>query len=63
MKKIIFALLLLFALKSATAQTTWTWQNPLPQGNSLADIEFINANTAVAVGDGGTIDLLHHKNA
>ncbi len=31
------------------------WQNPLPQGNSLNDIEVIDAVTAVAVGDHGTI--------
>jgi len=33
----------------------WEWQNPLPQGNSLSDIAFFDANTGVAVGSYGTI--------
>jgi len=33
----------------------WTWQNPLPQGNTLRDVFFVNAQTGWAVGDAGTI--------
>jgi len=33
----------------------WHWQNPLPQGNTLNDVEFLDANTIVAVGDNGTV--------
>jgi photosystem II stability/assembly factor-like uncharacterized protein len=33
----------------------WQWQNPLPQGNNLASVRFVDDNTAFAVGDGGTI--------
>jgi photosystem II stability/assembly factor-like uncharacterized protein len=34
---------------------TWQWQNPLPQGNTLNDAHFIDANNGWAVGNGGTI--------
>ena len=37
------------------AQLQWTWQNPLPQGNTLKDLCIIDENTAVAVGYCGTI--------
>jgi photosystem II stability/assembly factor-like uncharacterized protein len=33
----------------------WTWLNPLPQGNTLTDIQFISETTGYAVGDGGTV--------
>ena len=33
----------------------WTWQNPLPQGNGLLDIFFVDAQTGWAVGATGTI--------
>ena len=33
----------------------WFWQNPLPQGNTLEDVTFIGSDTAVAVGNFGTI--------
>lgn len=33
----------------------WVWQNPLPQGNTLQDVAFINASTGFAVGSRGTI--------
>ena len=33
----------------------WFWQNPLPQGNSLYSIFFINSDTGWAVGEAGTI--------
>ncbi|MEE9269780.1 MAG: YCF48-related protein [Candidatus Krumholzibacteria bacterium] len=33
----------------------WYWQNPLPQGNPLHDVAFINTNEGIAVGDVGTI--------
>ncbi|MBN2031528.1 T9SS type A sorting domain-containing protein [bacterium] len=37
------------------SQNGWMWQNPLPQGNALNDVIMFDANTAIAVGDGGTI--------
>ncbi len=33
----------------------WTWQNPLPKGNPLRDVFFVDAQTGWAVGDYGTI--------
>ncbi|MCK4548296.1 MAG: hypothetical protein KAW17_12745, partial [Candidatus Eisenbacteria sp.] len=36
-------------------QPVWFWQNPLPQGNSLSDVCFTDANTGTAVGAIGTI--------
>lgn len=29
----------------------WVWQNPLPQGNNLKCVKFIDANTGYAVSD------------
>ena len=39
----------------ASAQSTWFWQQPLPSGNSLKDVKFVNQQTGYAVGDVGTI--------
>src|SRR5262245_5317832 len=33
----------------------WVWQNPLPQGNTLQDISFVDTNNGCAVGARGTI--------
>lgn len=33
----------------------WVWQNPLPQGNTLQDVAFINPSTGFAVGSSGMI--------
>jgi len=37
------------------AEVEWTWQNPLPQGNTLQDVSFIDTNNGFAVGSTGTI--------
>ena len=37
------------------AQDGWFWQNPLPQGNTLNDVQAINENLIIAAGQGGTI--------
>ncbi len=42
-------------------EQTWIWQHPLPQGNSLTGINFIDENTGWASGDHGTI--IHTKDA
>lgn len=39
MKKLIIILLLTIPSYS---QTGWFWQNPIPQANSLCNIEFVN---------------------
>ena len=36
----------------------WTWQNPLPQGNTLLDVWGNTGSDVFAVGGGGTI--LHY---
>lgn len=58
MKKIIllFQVALLFlTLTEAYSQPGWFWQNPLPQGNNLNSVKFMNTTTGWAVGGGGTI--------
>ena len=46
---------ILLGPSAAEAQDGWTWQNPLPQGNSLNGIWGSGANNVFAVGDEGTI--------
>jgi photosystem II stability/assembly factor-like uncharacterized protein len=61
MKKIFS--LLCFSVLIFTASTVhaicssdnWCWVNPLPQGNDVNDILYVDSNTAWAVGDYGTI--------
>lgn len=56
-----FLALLLMVAGPAGAQVPnanglgWRWQNPLPQGNALHDIDAIDDLIAAAVGDDGTI--------
>ena len=47
--------LLFSTVLSLYAQRSWTWQNPLPQGNDLYAIQCIDAHTIYAVGAAGTI--------
>ncbi len=51
------AFVLLVSATPASAQ--WTWLNPKPQGHTLNDIEFLDDNTAIAVGNAGTIVVTH----
>jgi len=53
MKKLFFLLFSIFAINYANAQ--WFWQNPLPQGNTLYSVCFIDTNIGFAVGWEGTI--------
>ncbi|MDQ3022258.1 MAG: YCF48-related protein, partial [Bacteroidota bacterium] len=56
MKKIILlSLIILFNNFSAHSQSTWFWQQPLPTGNYLYSVDFVNTNTGYAVGTVGTI--------
>ena len=52
--KIYFFLLALF-INPGFGFSQWTWLNPLPQGNSLMAIQFVNSTTGYATGDGGTV--------
>ncbi|NIW70633.1 hypothetical protein GWN15_17380, partial [candidate division KSB1 bacterium] len=51
----VFLVASLCLMDISVAQTGWFWQNPLPQGNDLRDVSFIDANTGIAVGIYGTI--------
>ncbi len=48
-------------LSAAASAGGWSWQNPLPQGNTVAvtthlfGVSFVDAGTGTAVGGGGTI--------
>ncbi|MDP4267364.1 MAG: PKD domain-containing protein [Bacteroidota bacterium] len=46
---------ILFLNISLFAQSVWTWQNPLPQGNNLNTVKFYDINDGYAVGTFGTI--------
>ena len=56
--KIYFITLLtfsLFLLSFSYSFAQWQWQNPLPQGNSLQSVTFIEQHQGWAVGTAGTI--------
>ncbi len=36
-------------------QQNWTWQNPLPQGNDLFQVNAIDENLTYTIGNGGTV--------
>ncbi|MFZ1321935.1 MAG: YCF48-related protein [Ignavibacteria bacterium] len=56
MKKILFLILnLLLLITSAYSQSNWLWQNPLPQGNNLSRIQFVDQYTGYAAGWNFTI--------
>lgn len=56
MKKLYIITILLFITASISySQSGWFWQNPLPQGNDLNCIKFLDVNTGWAVGKKGTI--------
>ena len=52
----ILIILILFTVTSDSfSQSGWFWQNPLPQGNNLNCVTFVNSQTGFAVGNFGTI--------
>ena len=53
MKKIVFVFSFLLTI-SIQINAQWSWQNPLPQGNDLLDIQSINSNIGFACGKHGT---------
>ena len=56
MKNLLLLFVAFFLLQPTTfAQEGWFWQNPLPQGNNLQDIYVFDENTAIAVGNVGTV--------
>jgi photosystem II stability/assembly factor-like uncharacterized protein len=58
-----FTISLMLMLFSAFGFSQWTWQNPLPQGNTLYSISFSDENTGYAVGRSGTIVITHDGGA
>jgi len=53
--KLVTVVLLIPILQAVVAQDEWVWRNPLPQGNNLSDVDFINDLEGWAVGGGGMI--------
>lgn len=53
MRGLLILFLVLFVCLPAFAQG-WEWLNPLPQGNSLTDIEFLGENRLLCTGDFGS---------
>ena len=52
---VFICLFLLLTIQSVPAQTGWQWQYPLPQGNSLYDVQYFNSSIAIAVGAVSTV--------
>jgi photosystem II stability/assembly factor-like uncharacterized protein len=56
MKKIFLLLyIILINLSSARSQSAWFWQQPLPTGNFLYAVDFLNENLGYAAGTVGTV--------
>jgi photosystem II stability/assembly factor-like uncharacterized protein len=53
--KALLPIILCFLLLNQKSISQWHWQHPIPTGNTLNDIHMFDENTAVAVGDVGTI--------
>ncbi|HWA07237.1 MAG TPA: hypothetical protein VG961_11865, partial [Ignavibacteria bacterium] len=50
MPKILFTIALIFGINNVLfSQSGWIWQNPLPQGNSMSNLQFVNPTTAYAL--------------
>jgi hypothetical protein len=49
---ILIAVMVPFCCGAVFSQSGWYWQNPLPQGNYLSGVSFIDANNGTAVGRG-----------
>jgi len=54
MKNIIIFLFTFLLFNNVNSQD-WKWKNPLPTGNQLNCVEFIDSSTAYAIGNFGTI--------
>lgn len=58
MKAIKYSILLTIwalTLSPLFLYSQWIWQNPLPQGNSVLNLNFLNENIGFVVGNNGTI--------
>lgn len=55
MKKLITLTLFILITNYCYSQSGWFWQNPLPQGNDLQSVKFLNSETGFSVGSNGTV--------
>ena len=53
--KRLFTCIIQTLLVIAALGQNWQWKNPMPQGNPLGCIRFVDANTGWIVGSCGTI--------
>lgn len=50
MLKILFTIALILNINCIVlSQSGWIWQNPLPQGNNMLNLQFVNSNTPYAL--------------
>lgn len=49
----VFIVIMFFLNTNVSAQISWNWQNPLPQGNHLNDIQAVTAQVGFAAGNQG----------
>jgi photosystem II stability/assembly factor-like uncharacterized protein len=54
-KNLYSLLIALFLASVIYPQGGWFWQNPLPAGNTLRDVCFVDENNGIAIGEAGTI--------
>ena len=50
---LVISLSLAAVSPQSLSQSTWSWLNPLPQGNGLSGMDFVDANNGFAVGKRG----------
>ncbi|MHC1737385.1 MAG: YCF48-related protein [Ignavibacteriaceae bacterium] len=56
MKNLLLALFL-FSAVSVLPQEGWFWQNPLPHGNTISSVDFIDVNNGISVGERGSVSI------
>lgn len=54
-KTFLYVFCLIVTIPQTKVYSQWIWQNPIPQGNRLWDIKFININTGWTCGEYGTM--------
>ena len=55
MRTLKISLLVSILSITISAQDGWFWQNPLPQGNDLSSVHFVDEYVGWAIGKFGTI--------
>ncbi len=49
LKSLLLTSLIYLISASSYSQNGWIWQNPLPQGNDMSNLQFVNSTTAYAL--------------